>query len=203
MEAERQQMAAQIQAHRKELEFAQQQAEMRLRIRELEQKVDKSTAAFSRPADSTSDRAVSLPLAVLEAAPKSKDTEAHGEPVPESDSQRSDAVTDAPPSEAGAASTPADVDHQAAEMAARLGSPSTAPQRESRRESKAKANQQQRRESVSVSMPLPDDDTESHFFISHCQSSGGDQANTLCLELERMGFVVGDPSGRDDLTRLP
>ena len=61
------------------------------------------------------------------------------------------------------------------------------------RESKAN---QLRRESVNVTIPLPADNTESHFFISHAQSSGGDQANTLCLELERMGFVVGDLHGR-------
>ena len=30
---------------------------------------------------------------------------------------------------------------------------------------------------------------DNHFFISHCQSTGGDQANAIYLELERLGFA--------------
>jgi hypothetical protein len=37
-------------------------------------------------------------------------------------------------------------------------------------------------------VPLPDK-MDNHFFISHCQSTGGDQANAIYLELERLGFA--------------
>ena len=37
-------------------------------------------------------------------------------------------------------------------------------------------------------VPLPSK-MENHFFISHCQSTGGDQANAIYLELERLGFA--------------
>jgi hypothetical protein len=37
-------------------------------------------------------------------------------------------------------------------------------------------------------VPLPSN-MENHFFISHCQSTGGDQANAIYLELERLGFA--------------
>jgi hypothetical protein len=37
-------------------------------------------------------------------------------------------------------------------------------------------------------IPLPDK-MDNHFFISHCQSTGGDQANAIYLELERIGFA--------------
>ena len=41
--------------------------------------------------------------------------------------------------------------------------------------------------SSSTSLPLPDGCTN-HFFISHTQNTGGDQANAIYLELERLGF---------------
>eukprot|EP00930_Biecheleria_cincta_P057182 TRINITY_DN43156_c0_g1_i1.p1 TRINITY_DN43156_c0_g1~~TRINITY_DN43156_c0_g1_i1.p1 ORF type:complete len:495 (+),score=59.35 TRINITY_DN43156_c0_g1_i1:94-1485(+) len=38
------------------------------------------------------------------------------------------------------------------------------------------------------------------FFLSHYQATGGDQANTLCLELERMGYRVWYDNNMPDLT---
>ena len=38
------------------------------------------------------------------------------------------------------------------------------------------------------SVPLPDD-AHTHFFLSHCQASGGDQTNAIYLELKQLGFL--------------
>jgi hypothetical protein len=37
-------------------------------------------------------------------------------------------------------------------------------------------------------VPLPAD-AESHFFLSHAQSTGGDQTNAIYLELQQLGFT--------------
>jgi hypothetical protein len=37
------------------------------------------------------------------------------------------------------------------------------------------------------SVPLPDN-AHTHFFLSHCQATGGDQTNAIYLELRQMGF---------------
>jgi hypothetical protein len=37
------------------------------------------------------------------------------------------------------------------------------------------------------SIPLPDD-ASNHFFLSHCQATGGDQTNAIYLELRELGF---------------
>jgi hypothetical protein len=37
-------------------------------------------------------------------------------------------------------------------------------------------------------VPLPGD-AESHFFLSHAQSTGGDQTNAIYLELQQLGFT--------------
>ena len=37
------------------------------------------------------------------------------------------------------------------------------------------------------SIPLPGD-ALTHFFLSHCQATGGDQTNAIYLELRQMGF---------------
>jgi hypothetical protein len=37
-------------------------------------------------------------------------------------------------------------------------------------------------------VPLPGD-AESHFFLSHAQSTGGDQTNAIYLELKQLGFT--------------
>ena len=48
--------------------------------------------------------------------------------------------------------------------------------------------------------PLPEG-CEFHFFLSHYQASGGDQVNTLCLELERLGVRCWYDNQMEDLTK--
>jgi hypothetical protein len=38
-----------------------------------------------------------------------------------------------------------------------------------------------------VAVPLPGD-AYNHFFLSHCQGTGGDQTNAIYLELRQLGF---------------
>jgi len=38
-----------------------------------------------------------------------------------------------------------------------------------------------------VAIPLPGDACN-HFFLSHCQGTGGDQTNAIYLELRELGF---------------
>jgi hypothetical protein len=55
----------------------------------------------------------------------------------------------------------------------------------------AQQQQSRHRNKVPVStgaVPLPDG-AESHFFLSHAQSTGGDQTNAIYLELQVMGFT--------------
>ena len=47
--------------------------------------------------------------------------------------------------------------------------------------------------------PLPEG-KDFHFFISHCQATGGDQANLLCTNLETLGVKVWYDMKMPDLT---
>jgi hypothetical protein len=49
-------------------------------------------------------------------------------------------------------------------------------------------------------VPLPGD-SENHFFLSHCQSTGGDQTNAIYLELRQLGFACWYDNRADDLTK--
>jgi len=49
-------------------------------------------------------------------------------------------------------------------------------------------------------VPLPGD-SHTHFFLSHCQSSGGDQTNAIYLELRQLGFTCWYDNRADDLTK--
>jgi hypothetical protein len=49
-------------------------------------------------------------------------------------------------------------------------------------------------------VPLPGD-SHTHFFLSHCQSSGGDQTNAIYLELRQLGFACWYDNRADDLTK--
>jgi hypothetical protein len=49
-------------------------------------------------------------------------------------------------------------------------------------------------------VPLPGD-SDNHFFLSHCQSSGGDQTNAIYLELRQLGFACWYDNRADDLTK--
>eukprot|EP00935_MAST-01C_sp_MAST-1C-sp1_P002035 g2035.t1 len=51
-----------------------------------------------------------------------------------------------------------------------------------------------------VAAALPEG-TKFHFFLSHSQSTGADQANSLYLELERMGYVCWYDNRAEDLTK--
>jgi hypothetical protein len=49
-------------------------------------------------------------------------------------------------------------------------------------------------------VPLPGD-SDNHFFLSHCQSTGGDQTNAIYLELRQLGFACWYDNRADDLTK--
>jgi hypothetical protein len=49
-------------------------------------------------------------------------------------------------------------------------------------------------------VPLPGD-SRTHFFLSHCQSTGGDQTNAIYLELRQLGFNCWYDNRADDLTK--
>jgi hypothetical protein len=49
-------------------------------------------------------------------------------------------------------------------------------------------------------VPLPGD-SHTHFFLGHCQSSGGDQTNAIYLELRQLGFTCWYDNRADDLTK--
>ena len=49
-------------------------------------------------------------------------------------------------------------------------------------------------------VPLPAD-SDNHFFLSHCQSTGGDQTNAIYLELRQLGFACWYDNRADDLTK--
>eukprot|EP00935_MAST-01C_sp_MAST-1C-sp1_P002801 g2801.t1 len=51
---------------------------------------------------------------------------------------------------------------------------------------------------VKVRLPIG---ARNHFFISHSQATGGDQANTLYLEFERLGFSCWYDNRASDLTK--
>ena len=50
------------------------------------------------------------------------------------------------------------------------------------------------------SVPLPGD-ALTHFFLSHCQATGGDQTNAIYLELRQMGFSCWYDQRAGDLTK--
>jgi hypothetical protein len=50
------------------------------------------------------------------------------------------------------------------------------------------------------SVPLPGD-ARTHFFLSHCQATGGDQTNAIYLELRQMGFSCWYDQRAEDLTK--
>jgi hypothetical protein len=49
-------------------------------------------------------------------------------------------------------------------------------------------------------VPLPSN-SDNHFFLSHCQSTGGDQTNAIYLELRQLGFACWYDNRADDLTK--
>jgi hypothetical protein len=49
-------------------------------------------------------------------------------------------------------------------------------------------------------IPLPGD-SHTHFFLSHCQSTGGDQVNAIYLELQKLGFICWYDNRATDLTK--
>jgi hypothetical protein len=49
-------------------------------------------------------------------------------------------------------------------------------------------------------IPLPGD-SHTHFFLSHCQGTGGDQTNAICLELQKLGFTCWYDNRATDLTK--
>jgi hypothetical protein len=49
-------------------------------------------------------------------------------------------------------------------------------------------------------IPLPGD-SHTHFFLSHCQSTGGDQVNAIYLELQKLGFSCWYDNRATDLTQ--
>jgi hypothetical protein len=49
-------------------------------------------------------------------------------------------------------------------------------------------------------LPLPGD-SHNHFFLSHCQSTGGDQTNAIYLELQKLGFTCWYDNRATDLTQ--
>jgi hypothetical protein len=49
-------------------------------------------------------------------------------------------------------------------------------------------------------IPLPGD-SHTHFFLSHCQSTGGDQTNAIYLELQKLGFICWYDNRATDLTQ--
>jgi hypothetical protein len=49
-------------------------------------------------------------------------------------------------------------------------------------------------------IPLPGD-SHTHFFLSHCQSTGGDQTNAIYLELQKLGFSCWYDNRATDLTK--
>jgi hypothetical protein len=51
-----------------------------------------------------------------------------------------------------------------------------------------------------TTVPLPAN-ARTHFFLSHCQSTGGDQTNAIYLELERIGFSCWYDNRASDLTK--
>jgi hypothetical protein len=44
-------------------------------------------------------------------------------------------------------------------------------------------------------------DSHNHFFLSHCQSTGGDQTNAIYLELQKLGFSCWYDNRATDLTQ--
>jgi hypothetical protein len=55
-------------------------------------------------------------------------------------------------------------------------------------------------EATGGAVPLPGG-SHTHFFLSHCQSSGGDQTNAIYLELRQLGFTCWYDNRADDLTK--